>query len=96
MQVDRIHLTLSSKDKKFNKEHIRKGKLVTVGDYFVDIMVKTDEIRPDSVVIHNVRRKSFELGEAKKFLNRNFLVLTFMPLVLSFLEKDVLGVFHRS
>ena len=61
LQVDRIHLTLSSKDKKLNKEHIRKGKLVTFGDYFVDIMVKTDEIRPDSVVIQNVRRKSFEL-----------------------------------
>ena len=62
---ERIHLTFSSKDKKFNKEH--SGKTSSLEDYSFDIQVKTADVQADKVVIHNVRRKSFEIGRVERF-----------------------------
>lgn len=54
-----IRLTCSSKDKKFNKEHNVSG--VSDPYYFIKIEIDISKIETTSIVVHNVRRKSFEL-----------------------------------
>ena len=53
----KIRVSCSSKDKKFNKEYGTEAS----DYYFVDVSIDVSLIDPKTIVIHNVRRKSFEL-----------------------------------